>query len=161
MNEPAMNDASQPGDGSQPALPPPSPEPPPSGSQFSGQSSAPLNSPPATDPARAWNVACHAAAFSGYISAGVGWIVGPLVVWLIKKADFPSVDEHGKESLNFHISIAIYSLVMGVLGMFTCGVTWVLNVALVIMQVVCTVLASIKASDGGFYRYPLTIRMIT
>ena len=122
---------------------------------------SPYNPPPtSTPPTRAWDVACHLAAFSGYVT-GLGWVVGPLIVWLLKRAESPSVDAHGKESLNFHISIMIYAFGLGLLGFVSCGITWLLLIALAVFQIVCTILAAIKASNGEFYRYPLTIRMVT
>ncbi len=118
----------------------------------------PYNPPPASvPPTRAWDVACHLAAFAGYLT-GIGLVAGPLIVWLLKRAEMPSVDAHGKESLNFHLSILIYGLV---LTFGTCFIGWFLVIPLAIFQIVCTILAAIKASEGGFYRYPLTIRLVT
>ncbi len=123
---------------------------------------SPYNPPPASvPPSRTWDAACHLAAFSGYLTGGVGWVLGPLVVWLLKRAELPSVEAHGKESLNFHLSIFIYGLALGLLGFATCGIAWVLIIGLAVFQIVCTILAAIKASEGGFYRYPLTIRLVT
>lgn len=116
--------------------------------------------PGPSDPARSWNVACHLAALSGLLT-GVGFVVGPLVVWLLKKADYPSVDRHGKESLNFQLSVLIYSFGLFVLSFFTCGMTVPLVLALVVAQIVLIVLASIKVSNGEEYRYPLTLRLLT
>jgi uncharacterized Tic20 family protein len=112
------------------------------------------------DPARSWNVACHLAALSGLFT-GVGFVVGPLVVWLLRKADYPSVDRHGKESLNFQLSVLIYLFGLFVLSCFTCGMTAPLVLALVVAQVVLVVLASVKVSNGEEYRYPLTLRLLT
>lgn len=119
------------------------------------------NPPPAsTPPPRAWDVACHLSAFLGYPTGGVGWVIGPLIVWLLKRADLPSVEAHGKESLNFHLSIFLYGLALTLLGFFSCGVGWFLLIALAVFQIVCTILAAIRASNGEFYRYPLTIRLV-
>lgn len=134
--------------------------PSPSGSGFPGQNLPPAGGPAGLpDPARSWNVACHLAALTGLVS-GVGFIVGPLVVWLLKKGDYPSVDRHGKESLNFQLSVLIYSLGLFVISFFTCGLTVPLILALVVAQVVLVVVASVKVSNGEDYRYPLTIRLI-
>jgi uncharacterized protein len=46
------------------------------------------------------------------------------------------------------------------LGFFSCGVGWFLLIALAVFQIVCTILAAIRASNGEFYRYPLTIRLV-
>ncbi len=125
---------------------------------------APAVSPPATG-SRSWEVACHLSALSGWFTGGVGWIAGPLVVWLLKKSEMPGVDAHGKESLNFHISVMIYSLTLTAISAVTCGLGWFIAVPLLIViglaQIVLSVVAAFKASAGDFYRYPLTLRLLT
>src|SRR5438132_14309579 len=66
---------------------------------------------------RTWNVLCHATALAGVFVPWAGHILGPLIVWLVKRNDSPEIDEHGKESLNFQISMLIYNLISGVLCM--------------------------------------------
>ncbi len=115
--------------------------------------------PSVPDPARSWNVACHLAALTGLFS-GVGFVLGPLAVWLLKKADYPSVDRHGKESLNFQLSVLIYSCGLFLISMLTCGLTVPLILVLVVAQIVLVVMAALKASNGEEYRYPMTLRLI-
>jgi uncharacterized Tic20 family protein len=108
--------------------------------------------------ARTWTVLCHASALIGLFLPAVGHILPPLIVWLIKRGEFPEVDEHGKESLNFQISMLIYNLIGAILclvliGFVILGILYLLNLILVIV-------ASVQASDGKLYRYPLTIRLI-
>ena len=100
---------------------------------------------------------CHLAALAGFLIP-FGSIVGPLIIWLIKKDEFPFVDEQGKESLNFQISVAIYGIVSAILIIVFIGI--ILLVALIIADVVLVVVASIKTNKGESYRYPLTIRLI-
>jgi uncharacterized Tic20 family protein len=119
--------------------------------------------PPATAPAtssdiRTWCVLCHASALLGLFLHFFGHLLGPLIVWLVKRGDSPEIDAHGKESLNFQISMLIYNLIAAVfclvlIGFVFLAVLWVLNAVFVII-------ASIQASDGKFYRYPITIRFI-
>lgn len=111
-------------------------------------------------PERSWEVGCHLAAFSGYLTGGLGWILGPLIVWLLKKDEYPSVDAHGKEELNFQISILIYYLGLFVAGFFTCGITWFAMAAFGILHLALVVIAVVKASDGQLYRYPFILRLI-
>ena len=59
-----------------------------------------------------WATFCHVGALSLYLGIPFGHIVVPLVIWLIKKNEFPYVDEQGKESLNFQISMTIYALIL-------------------------------------------------
>src|ERR1700686_1342083 len=107
---------------------------------------------------RTWCVLCHATALLGFVVPWAGHILGPLIVWLAKRGDSPEIDEHGKESLNFQISMLIYNLIAGVLclvliGFVILGILHILNLVLVIV-------ASIQASEGKLYRYPITIRLI-
>jgi uncharacterized protein len=108
--------------------------------------------------ARMWATFAHLAALAGYPLPAVGWILGPLVVWLIKKDEFPFVNEHGKEAMNFQISMFIYSIVAGLLCFICVG--FVLLGAVVVADIVFMILAAIKANQGQHFRYPLTIRLI-
>lgn len=94
-----------------------------------------------------------------YVS-GVGHILGPLVVWLLKRHEFPSVDHHGKESLNFQLSFTLYVIGLIPLVFLTCGWAAALYPILLVGQLIFMVIASIKASAGEAYYYPLTIRFI-
>jgi len=108
--------------------------------------------------ARMWAMFCHLAALAGFILVGIGVIIGPLVVWLMKKEEFPFVDEQGKEALNFQISMFIYGIVAGLLC-FVC-IGFVLAPLVGITDLVFLIIAAIKANNGEHYRYPLTIRLI-
>ena len=107
---------------------------------------------------RTWNVLCHATALAGFFVPWAGHILGPLIVWLAKRSDSPEIGEYGKESLNFQISMLIYNVIAGVLCLVLIGV--VILVILHILNLVLVIVASIQASEGKFYRYPMTIRLI-
>ena len=100
---------------------------------------------------------CHLSALAGFIIP-LGNIIGPLVFWLIKKNEFPTVAAHGKESLNFQISMLIYAIVSGILCIVFIG--FLLLAAVGITSLVCVIIASVKASNGVPFRYPLTIRFL-
>ena len=107
---------------------------------------------------RTWNILCHASALLGVFLHFPGHLLGPLIVWLAKRDDSPEIDAHGKESVNFQISMLIYNGIAVVFCLVLVGfaflaVLWVLNAVFVIV-------ASVQASDGKFYRYPMTIRFI-
>ena len=107
--------------------------------------------------ARMWGMLCHLSALSMYLT-GVGFIVGPLIVWLVKKDDHPFIDDQGKESLNFEISISIYYIVSTVAIFCVIGIP--LLAILHIFHIVMIIIAAIRANGGDTYRYPLTIRLI-
>src|SRR5215212_6609910 len=101
---------------------------------------------------------CHASALLGVFLHFPGHLIPPLIVWLMKRDESPEIDAHGKEAVNFQLSMLIYNLVAAVfclilIGFVFLAILWVLNAVLVII-------AAIKASDGEFYRYPMTIRFI-
>jgi uncharacterized protein len=129
--------------------------------------SQPPPQPPPTTGAissNGWEVLCHAAAAAGFV-VPFGNLIGPLIVWLVKRNESAGVDAHGKESLNFQISWTIYSLIMGALmaalWIFLIGMLF-LPVLIVefIAMVILVIMASVKASNGQLYRYPLTIRFL-
>ena len=107
---------------------------------------------------RMWAMICHLAALAGLVVPVVGCIIGPLVVWQIKKEEFPFVDEQGKEAVNFQISILIYGIVAGLLCFACVGI--ILLPAVVIFDLIFMLIAAVKANNGEHYRYPLTIRFI-
>ena len=107
---------------------------------------------------RTWNVVCHASALIGFFVPWAGHILGPLIVWLAKRGNSPEIDANGKESLNFQISMLIYNLIAGILCLILIG--FVILFILHILNLVLVIVASIQASEGKFYRYPITIRLI-
>jgi uncharacterized Tic20 family protein len=110
--------------------------------------------------ARTWAMFCHLAGLAAFVLPALGSVIGPLVVWLVKKDEFPFVDEQGKEALNFQITMFIYGFVAGILC-FVC-IGFILAPAVLIADIVCMILAAVKANDGFHYRYPpyLIIRFI-
>lgn len=101
---------------------------------------------------------CHLTALSVFIGLPFGNLIGPLVVWLIKKNDYPLVDEQGKESLNFQLSMTIYSIIAGLLYFIFIG--FLLLAVLVIVDLILVIKASVRTSNGREYRYPYTIRFL-
>ncbi len=114
---------------------------------------------------RTWTVLCHASAFLGFFVPAAGHLLGPLLVWLLKRDESPEIDAHGKESLNFQLSMFIYTAALGV----TCFILMFVLIGflliplfaiLYVVDLVLVIIASLKASEGRLYRYPLTIRLI-
>jgi uncharacterized Tic20 family protein len=102
-------------------------------------------------------MACHLVALAGFVIP-FGHIIGPLILWLVKKEESEFVDDQGKESLNFQISITIYAFVAALLAIILIGI--LLLIAVGIFSLVMIVVAAVKASSGEKYRYPLTLRLI-
>ena len=106
---------------------------------------------------RLWGMFCHLIAFSGYL-VPLGSVLGPLIIWLIKKDEMPFVDDQGKESLNFQLTMLI-AVIVSIILMFVL-IGFVLIGVIIIYQIVVIIIASIKANEGVRYRYPYTIRFI-
>ncbi|HBD19411.1 MAG TPA: DUF4870 domain-containing protein [Arenimonas sp.] len=99
----------------------------------------------------------HLSSLVGFIIP-LGNVLGPLVVWLIKKDTMPFVDDQAKEALNFNITVLIAAIVSGILTVILIGFLLLLVVGL--GWLVLTVMAAIKANEGVSYRYPFTLRLI-
>ena len=109
--------------------------------------------------ANMWAMLCHLSALSA-VFTGIGFILGPLVVWLIKKNQYPVVDDQGKESLNFQISVVIYMIAAWVVTIATFGILFILPIAVGVFDLIMVIIASVRANEGQLYRYPLTMRFL-
>jgi uncharacterized Tic20 family protein len=108
---------------------------------------------------RQWAMGCHLIALCGYvIPLPAANLLGPLVLWLLKREDGAFIDEQGKESLNFQISLFLYLMVCGFL--FVIGIGMLLIFPVIIFGFVCVIVGAVKASEGTAFRYPACIRFI-
>jgi len=126
------------------------------------------SSPPPPNPegqARTWNMLCHLSALAGFIGVPFGNILGPLIVWQLKKNEFPSVDAHGKAALNFQITVTLAAMVtvaVMLVGMFLC-VGWLLFPVVILIGLaglIFPIIAGIKASNGEDYKYTWSIEFV-
>ena len=108
---------------------------------------------------RNWAVAAHLSSLSGYIGVPFGHILGPLVVWLIKKDQSAFVNEAGKEALNYGISLTIYLVISAILAFFCIG--FFLLAGLVVFDIIVTIMAAVAVSNGQLYRYPAIFRFVS
>ena len=134
---------------------------------------------PGTVEERNWAGGCHIAVLAGFVFP-FGSILGPLIVWLMKRNEMPLVDRHGKDVLNFQISFMIYHIgliVVGVAGSVVLGMatasqhakeppvellvaivgTILCAVGLTFVNFVLAIIGAVKASNGERFRYPLAI----
>jgi uncharacterized Tic20 family protein len=113
---------------------------------------------------RNWAMIGHLSALTGLIS-GFGYIVGPLIVWLVKKDTMPFAAKEAKEALNFNISWFIWTCILAavtfVLTLVLVGVLLIPVLILIpVVMAILSIVAGIRANEGRGYRYPLTIRLI-
>ncbi|MDX1694506.1 MAG: DUF4870 domain-containing protein, partial [Ketobacteraceae bacterium] len=111
-----------------------------------------------TNDEKNWGVYCHLAVFLGVFLPVVGNFLGPGLVWLLKKEEYPFAGDQGKEVLNFQITLLLVSIAAGFLSAVLIGVIvlWILP----FYWLIFTIVGAVKASEGKAYRYPLTLRLI-
>ncbi len=110
-----------------------------------------------SDDERNWGVFCHLAVFTGLLIP-FGNLIGPWLIWLIKKGEYDYVDYHGKEVINFQITIVIFMTISWALVTIFIGIP--LAIVVGIFAFVATVIAMYKTSHGNYFRYPLSLRLI-
>lgn len=108
--------------------------------------------------ARLWATLCHLAGLLMFVGIPFANLIGPLVIWLVKRDSSPYVDREGKEAVNFQISMTIYGVVSILLMFVLIGLG--LFLLLAIANLVLCIIAGIKANEGAGYRYPLNLRLM-
>ncbi|QMS87514.1 DUF4870 domain-containing protein [Nostoc edaphicum CCNP1411] len=145
---------------------------------------------------RIWAMLCHLSALLGWILLCFLVFIGiplylplnllaPLLIWKFKKSQYPWIDLQGKESLNFQISLTLYTLIFIVISLFLVLISFSLALATngsfneikttldsllfflislislkLLLQSFLVTFAAVKAYNGEHYRYPLTVRIL-
>ena len=129
---------------------------------YTAEPPAPSGTPSAEE--RQWGLFGHLSSLAGLFTGGIGNIVGPLIIWLIKKDTMPFAADQAKEALNFNITLLIASIVLILVTVFTlfiaAFITIQLGILLGIAWLVLTIIAAMKANEGVAYRYPFTLRLV-
>lgn len=107
---------------------------------------------------RQWGMLCHLVSLVGCFIPFAS-VIGVLLVWLLKRDLDPFVDDQGKESLNFQITMLLVAIPCFVLMLVFIG--FLLIGILCMWWFVFTIIASARAYEGQRYRYPLTLRLIS
>lgn len=135
----------------------------------------------------------HLSVFTKYFIP-LGNFIFPMLLWLSRKQD-PFVDHHGRNALNFQISMFLYTIFFLAVGAavfiyfglkFTMdeplffahdsfvienmadalpffiiiGIVGIILLGLFILELFAVINASIRASEGKLYNYPLTINFL-
>lgn len=116
--------------------------------------------PHASADERTYATFMHLSLLAVGLTGGVTVVGLPLVLWLIKRKQSPFLDDHGKETVNFQISLIIYALATGLVAAITLGLGVVFFVPLGIYALVFTIVAAIAANRGEYYRYPACLRVL-
>lgn len=106
---------------------------------------------------RFWAMLCHISGLAG-LAIPLGNIIVPMVIWALKRYDYPLVDDQGREAINFQISITIYFFISAFLILLVIGIP--LLIILAAADIILVIIAGLKALEGTKYRYPLNVRLI-
>lgn len=109
--------------------------------------------------ARQWGMFAHLSALSIFIGIPFGNLLGPFIIWILKKDEHPFIHDQVREALNFQLSLTIYAAVSGILLLLAVGLFLLIIIGLA--AIVFPVVAAFKASEGASYRYPVTIRFLS
>jgi uncharacterized Tic20 family protein len=123
----------------------------------------PATPEPTVGDERTWAMLGHLSALSAFIT-GIGCVLGPLLVWLIKRDTLPFAGEQAKEALNFNITVIIAAAALWLFTILTLGIGLLITVpaclGLFVAWLVLTIIAAVKANSGEHYRYPFTLRLV-
>ena len=102
-----------------------------------------------------------------YILGIFTWIIGPLIIWVLKKDSSKFVDDQGKEVINFGITMAIVSIALIIVGLVLSHIPilgWILmgllRLALMVIVITLNIMGALSANKGVAYRYPIALRLI-
>jgi len=127
----------------------------------------------------------HLSSFASYLAVPFGSVLGPLITWLIWRKQSTFSDAHGKEALNFNLSILLYQILAVIIGLFLFLTPVLTSLAnendnlsyiifsipglwifisgfglLQLFRIIAIIVAAVKASNGEYFTYPLSIRFI-
>jgi uncharacterized protein len=120
-------------------------------------SDQPVPSAPSASPARTWEMLAHLSALLGFILP-LGNLLGPFLVWQLKKNEYPSVETHARAALNFQISCLIYFLVAALLVIIAVGIPLMFAVGL--FNLIFVILSTIAVNDGKPWNYPASLKFL-
>ena len=136
------------------------------------QKPSPQDVPPTLQPAsgsdvaeRQWAIGIHLSALLGFAGPHLLNVVGPLIIWLIRKQESPYLDAVGKRVLNFQISYSLYGFVaatlIGLLWWLVIGLFLVpLYVIIAVAWLLFTIIGAMKENNGEAYEFPFVIKFL-
>jgi len=115
---------------------------------------------------RTWGTLVHLSSLLGLIIPfPFVNVIAPLVIWMMFRDESEFIDFHGKEALNFQISLLIYIFVGVILGVILALVLigfLILAVIpfMILFGVIAVIVAAVKANHGIRWEYPVSMRFI-
>lgn len=111
--------------------------------------------------ARTWGLILHLSMLAGALIPLGGYII-PIVIWQMKKSEFPGIDRHGKNAVNWMITAFIFAVACVILIVTVIGAIigipglWALG----LISLAFPVIAAIKANGGEAWKYPLAFEFL-
>lgn len=102
----------------------------------------------------AYIVFMHLSQFAGFIICGLGFIL-PIVLWVSRSKESKDIDMHGKNIMNFMLSMLLYSVILIPLCFLLIGIPFLILLA--VLEIIFIIIAAIKAANGEYWKYPLSI----
>ncbi len=120
-----------------------------------------ISGPPASEPARSTILLVHLSALAGLVT-GIGFLLGPLVVWLLKKDESPEIDAAGKDAVNFQLTMLATGIVAGILCITIIGLIVGIPLAILVglAAFVMPIIGGVKTANGDGFRYPFAYPFI-
>ena len=106
---------------------------------------------------RMWAMILHFSLLAGFLIP-LGGLIAPIIIWQIKKEEFPGLTEHAYSIFNWMLSALIYAIVCAILTVVVIGVFGFM--ALAVVGVIFPIIGGIKANEGELWPYPLTITLL-
>ena len=99
----------------------------------------------------------HLSQLSSIIAPGLGLLL-PLLMWIVNKDKNEKIDKHGRVTMNWILSLLIYSVVCGILTLVFIGILGFIILA--VLNIIFAIVAALKANDDELWAYPLSIRFL-
>ncbi|HIO91743.1 MAG TPA: DUF4870 domain-containing protein [Leucothrix mucor] len=105
-----------------------------------------------------WGALTHAAAILG-IMLPMALVLGPMIMWMVRRNDSAFIDAQGKEAVNFQLTILVTSFILVLLGGIT-KIFFALSAVVLAVGMIFSAIAAINIYKGKDYRYPFAVRLI-
>lgn len=100
----------------------------------------------------------HLGAFFGFIVPGMGNLLVPFLIWILKKEESDYIADHAKEALNFQLTMSLCFLIGAVSLIMLIG--FIALPILLFLDIIFSISAAVRANRGEDYSYPLNFRFI-
>lgn len=118
-----------------------------------------IQDPNVTDDDRTYALLMHLSVIAHLFLTGFAILI-PILMWRLRSDRSPFVDDHGREAVNFQITLILYTIIAIPIAIITCGVGGVIALIPYPLGIIGVILASMAANRGEYFRYPMTIRFL-